>query len=443
MLLLAACTSGGGDAEPEREKGPGPIVDRVPSTTAPLVLATSPRRPPLDISLTLARRLIRGEVDDWSQLGEPPAPLTVTRNPARLSGPSSSAVAILRAHELVPTVRVVRVDGVHPLLEPDRYRPREPTGDPAPKVTTMTVVGDLMLGRRVRSVAAQAGDPGHQLRALTGHLRRADLTIGNLESTLSEAGAPTQGSDSFAAPPAVASELVDAGFDAVSLANNHAGDFGPAALVETVRRLRAAALPTFGAGRSARQAWAPVLLERHGVRFGFLGFNAIGETPDVADGGPGAVSIAMPPRTGPLDLGQLRRFQAAVRRLDQRADVVVVLPHWGSQYTHRPEPIQHRVARALVRAGADVVVGGHPHWVQGAELVGGRLVVHSLGNFVFDMDFMERTMEGLVLDLVFWDEHLVGVDYLPYRMDPDFTPRRATWEAAAENLAGFWAFTRF
>ncbi len=105
----------------------------------------------------------------------------------------------------------------------------------------------------------------------------------------------------------------------------------------------------------------------------------------------------MPPRTGPLDRADLAHVVAAVRRLEQRVDVVVVLPHWGTQYTHVAEPVQSRVGRRLVDAGADLVVGGHPHWVQGLERYGGAVIAHSLGNFVFDMDFMEQTMEGVTL----------------------------------------------
>jgi poly-gamma-glutamate capsule biosynthesis protein CapA/YwtB (metallophosphatase superfamily) len=273
-------------------------------------------------------------------------------------------------------------------------------------------------------------------------LAAADLTVGNLESTLSDNGEPTQpGDDSFSADPRVRTGLREAGFDALDLANNHTGDYGDTALVETVARLRRGGLSTFGAGRDPRQAWQPVILERNGVRFGFLAFNAIGETPEVAPGQPGAVSISMPPRTGPLDRGELRRFLAAVRRLAAQVDVVTVLPHWGTQYTERPEPIQGRVARALVAAGADLVVGGHPHWVQGASLVDDSLVVNSLGNFVFDMDFMEETQVGLVLETVFWGDQLMSAEFVPYRIGPDFAPRVVPYADADDVLDLFWRFS--
>jgi len=308
-------------------------------------------------------------------------------------------------------------------------------------VVTVTVVGDLMLGRRVGEIAEASGDLGLQLRPTQRRLSRADITVGNLESTLSKAGAPTQGDDSFAADPGAARVLAEVGFDVLSLANNHAGDYGGRALVQTVRRLRAAGVETFGAGRDERTARQPVVVERDGVRFGFLGFNAIGETPEAGPGQPGAVSVSMPPRTGPLDRAELRRFLSDVRRTARDVDAVIVLPHWGTQYTNRPEPIQRRVARRLVAAGADVVVGGHPHWVQGARLVDGSLVVHSLGNFVFDMDFMTQTMRGLILELTFRGDHIESTRLVPYEMDESFAPRVVPRSQAGQTLRLFREFS--
>jgi poly-gamma-glutamate capsule biosynthesis protein CapA/YwtB (metallophosphatase superfamily) len=315
--------------------------------------------------------------------------------------------------------------------------PTEPSSASGPRRdaprTTVTFVGDIMLGRGV--AAAHPDDPVAPLRPMRPLLHGSDLTVGNLESTLSDDGAPRQGDDSFAAVPQVVPAMGRLGVDALSLANNHTGDFGPAALLATVAAFRDTGVSAFGAGRDLRAAARPVVLERHGIRFGFLGFNAIGETPRATPGDPGALSVRMPPRTGPLDKTDLARVLGAVRRLDRRVDVVVVMPHWGTQYTHRVGPAQRFVGRRLVDAGADLVVGGHPHWVQGTERYRGATIAYSLGNFVFDMDFMQETTEGVALTATFRGDRLRRVELTPYRLDDRFAPRLVHGAAARRIVA--------
>ncbi len=291
------------------------------------------------------------------------------------------------------------------------------------RAVSVTVVGDIMLGRGVADVARAAGDPSAPLRPMAERLARADITVGNFESTLSDDGAPRQGDDSFSSPPSVLDGLRAAGFDVLGLANNHTADYGAPALVETLRRVRASGIEPLGAGRDRREAWRPVLVERRGVRVGFLAFNAIGETYRAKSESPGAASLRMDPRTGPLRPDELRRVQDRVRTLAERADVVIVLPHWGDQYTHQPVPDQRRVGRALLDAGATIVVGGHPHWVQDVQRHRGGFVVHSLGNFVFDMDFSQQTQEGVVLGLTFRAGALVRTRTTPYVIGDDYAPR--------------------
>jgi poly-gamma-glutamate synthesis protein (capsule biosynthesis protein) len=300
----------------------------------------------------------------------------------------------------------------------------EPPDRPAPRVT-VTVVGDIMLGRRVAEAAAAVGGPAAPLRVMAERLARADVTVGNLESTLSQAGQPRQGDDSFAAPPSVLRGLARAGFDVLGLANNHTGDYGRVALRRTVRTFDGTRIASVGAGADRREAWRPVVVERRGVRVGFLAFNAIGETWRAGRHSAGVASLRMQPRTGDIEPAELQHLAGRVRRLAARTDVTIVLPHWGDQYTHRPVPDQRRVGARLLRAGATVVVGGHPHWVQSVQRSRGRFVVHSLGNFVFDMDFMQQTQEGFVLDLTFRAGRLVATRPTPYVIGADFTPRPA------------------
>ncbi|HEX6937710.1 MAG TPA: CapA family protein [Actinomycetes bacterium] len=394
-----------------------------------------PSRGRLSLRSETVQALRAGELTDWRRLGSDPGPLRT--GSLREVRRDRSIVALVPATAVGPAVAVATVDGADPLRRPESY-PLTVPGEKLPPLTKVTVTGDVMLGRRVGDRLARVGDPAAALRPMAGRLAAADLTIGNLESTLSKAGAPRQGGDSFGAAPAVREGLRLAGFDVLSLANNHAGDYGARALVETVRRLRAAGFRPVGAGADIRTAARPVVTTRNGVRFGVVAFNAIGETPAAGRASPGVLQVRMQPRTGPLNRSDLDRVTRVVRGLRDRVDVVIVLPHWGAQYTHRTVRDQRLVARELVDAGADVVVGGHPHWVQGVEVRRGGFVAYSLGNFVFDMDFMRKTQEGILLELVFWGPALKSARLLPYVVGPDFAPRVARGARGDGILEDVW-----
>ena len=341
-----------------------------------MVVVGHATRPQLHLTRAQARRLISGQVARWHGLPSGSRPVDPTGHRRSRTPPRTLAVVPLRS------------SGTDGCRGPgDRSRP-----NPGPGRTPCDwlVVGDVMLTRGVPDAAAA-------LAPMARFLRQADLTVGNLESTLSTRGTPTQGSDSFGGGPDLIPPLRRAGFDAVSLGNNHAGDYGETALLDSVRALADSSIEPFGAGENTASASRPAVVERGGVRFGFVGFNAIGETPDGGTGGP---RRAHPPdaaedrTTGAVGHGP-RASRCTMNRPPGRRRRGA--PALGTQYTHRPEPVQRRVGRALARAGADLVVGGHPHWVQGVDVVGDVPLLHSLGNFVFDMDFMEQTMEGVVL----------------------------------------------
>jgi poly-gamma-glutamate synthesis protein (capsule biosynthesis protein) len=143
----------------------------------------------------------------------------------------------------------------------------------------------------------------------------------------------------------------------------------------------------------------------------------------------------MPPRTGPLNQADLGVLTRQIKALRAAADVVVVLPHWGQQYTHKPVPAQRTVAAALTRAGADLVIGGHPHWVQAVEYPPNKLIAHSLGNLVFDMDFSQQTQEGVLLELTYWGKTLKAARLTPYVIGADFSPRIVSGTRAEQILA--------
>lgn len=472
-LVLAACS---GETAPE---GAGEPVEQPTTATAgpttgatagrtgtpsvaqePLVLAVGATRPVEYVPVRAARRLLRTGVSTWAALGQtgedlrlltgglpeadavPGAELTDAATALRDVRRDPDALALVPASAVDPTVRVLTVGGVSPLRTPDRYPFQVATGIEPGTVVTTTIAGDVMLGRRVGDELERLGDPAAALRPMARRLAAADITVANLESTLSSDGIPTQGGDSFAADPAALEGLRLAGVDALSLANNHVGDFGEQALLKTLDRLDGAGFGRFGAGRDLSDARRPVVLEVDGVRTGFLGTDSIGESPAATPSSPGTNRLDMPPRTGPLDRVALQRVASDVRRLDRRVDTVVVMPHWGTQYTYVPEPIQRHVARVLARAGADLVVGGHPHWVQGWQMVDDTLVVHSLGNFVFDMDFSRETQEGVLLEVVTWDGRVMAADPVPYVIGADFAPRVAPAVRGSAIVDSVWSTSR-
>jgi poly-gamma-glutamate capsule biosynthesis protein CapA/YwtB (metallophosphatase superfamily) len=425
------------------------IPSRPPSTdySIPLVLAVHASRPMADVALADARRIITSGATRWSAIGQSGDRMRVVSTEDRRASEvlrevraSRTVLGVVPADAVDARVRVLTVGGRHPLKDPERYPLRIRSVRPVPEVTTLTAVGDIMLGRRVG--ARHRSDPGAPLKPLAKRLAGSEITVGNFESTLSAAGSPTQGGDSFAASPRVRPALRAAGFDLLSLANNHVGDYGERALRQTLDRFDSGGIKTVGAGRDLAAARRSVIIERNGVRVGFLAVDSIGETPAASRTRAGTNRLNMPPRTGPLNRSQLRRITSDIRALDSRVDTVVVLTHWGTQYTHRAESSQRIAARAFADAGADLVIGGHPHWVQGYEMAGSAVVVHSLGNFVFDMDFQTKTREGIFLEIVLWGGKVKAVEPVPYVIDGAFTPRLSKGDRARGILADLWRSSR-
>lgn len=281
------------------------------------------------------------------------------------------------------------------------YQREAPLASP---VVDIRAVGDVMLGRGVAK-AIEAYGPDHPFAEVRG-LLAGQLALGNLESPLSDRAEPLRpGPYRLPAPTHVADALARAGFAALSLANNHALDLGPAGLVESVSVLRAAGLRIIGVGADEGSAGKAVfvevgggaeIMEAEGLRVALLAFNDIHDPEDGPTEGEGWGRAWLNAQA----LDSVRQARAA-------ADVVVVMPHWGQEYAAWPNARQRAWAQALVDAGADLILGTHPHVLQPtailrAEEPSGRsaFVAYSLGNFVFDQGFSEETSRGVVLRLL-------------------------------------------
>jgi Bacterial capsule synthesis protein PGA_cap len=210
-----------------------------PTYSIPLALVVHATRPVADVSLAAARKVVSSGATRWSAVGQAGGRMRVlstderqARDVLREVRASRNVLGIVPADAIDARVRVLTVGGRHPLRDPEHYPLRIRSTRPVPEVTTLAAVGDIMLGRRVGD--RHHSDPGAPLKPLAKRLAAAEITVGNFESTLSTAGSPTQGGDSFAANPRVVPGLRAAGFDVLSLANNHVGDYGGGALRQTL-----------------------------------------------------------------------------------------------------------------------------------------------------------------------------------------------------------------
>jgi len=207
----------------------------------------------------------------------------------------------------------------------------------------------------------------------------------------------------FTFDQALEAGIHDAGVDLVSLANNHIRNAGSTGVLQTIANERAAGLILVGAGSTIETANAPTWFTVDGVRVAVLAFDAINL----------AANGATTSRSGaaPLDLARARADIRAARA--GGAQVVIVVPHWGVEYTSTPTATQRADAASLIADGADVVLGSHPHWAGAMEAIGDGLVVCSMGDFIFDLPRSEQTDEGLVVELTFLGAHLAPVDIHP------------------------------
>ena len=221
----------------------------------------------------------------------------------------------------------------------------------------LIAVGDVSLSGR------DGQDPFKHVARL---LRAGDIVFGNLECVLCNAGAEAEKEITLRADPARAGYLRQAGFDIVSVANNHITDFGPAGLEQTLAALREQGIRSVGATSSREYE----IIECKGIKVGFLAYCQ-------TDAG----NHHSEPLIRRIDRHTILEQVADLKR---RCDVVVVSLHWGVEYIHYPFPGQIQLARDLLRSGAALVLGHHPHVVQGIERIGRGLIAYSLGSFQFE-----------------------------------------------------------
>jgi poly-gamma-glutamate capsule biosynthesis protein CapA/YwtB (metallophosphatase superfamily) len=270
-------------------------------------------------------------------------------------------------------------------------RARAPgVGTSAPVAVTvrplrLASVGDINLGD-APGAAIAANGPRYPWTSVGDALRGADIAFGNLECAISEHGEPFPKQFNFRGTPAALAGLRRrSGIDVLNLANNHVGDFGPEATVDTVDAVERLGMRAVGAGPDLRRALAPQVVERLGLRVAFVGFSGIAPLEFAAGEASPGTAWASP-----------QAITEAVRAARRKADVVVATFHWGIERAAFETAEQRLLAQAAVAAGAQLVIGAHPHVLQPLRREGAALVAYSLGNFVFGAASADTTATGIL-----------------------------------------------
>jgi len=361
----------------------------------------------------------------------PPAPTTLpsiqaAATPAAITTRLTATPAALTTTTLTVTAS--------PIVLPSAST--TPGASPAAPIIHLLFTGDINPGRCPAQIALAHNDFTLPYQVVGEALRAADITIGSLDGALSDYSPPSPCPETMnlVGPARTVEGLQYAGFDVLTVAANHAKDCGlqgwncsDQTFRDTLANLRGAGIQPAGGGDNLAAALQPVILERQGVRFAFLGLTEVG---------PNTFAAADRPGTAPLSDQSLPAVLAAIGAARQAAEVVVVLPHWGVEYAEAPSANQRRWAGDMVAAGATLVIGNHPHVVQAVEEFpqGGHaapraVVAYALGNFVFDQGPW-RNRQGVLFEATFTGPALTSWQLRPIHIVSLYEP---IWPDAAES----------
>ena len=273
---------------------------------------------------------------------------------------------------------------------------------------TIIFAGDMNFDRRYANMNALAGRGGEITEALDEDIRNtmldADITMINNEFPYSDRGSPTPGKKfTFRADPSTVRYLTDLGVDIVGLANNHAYDHGPDALLDTFDTLSGANIRYVGAGHDLSEAMTPQYIEAGGMTIAFTAATQIErslppDTKEATDTDPGVLRTLDP-----------EKYLQVIEEADENADFTIVFVHWGTENEHMYEASQKELAEKYVEAGADLIIGAHPHVLQGFEYIEDVPVAYSMGNFWFN----SKTLDSCMIEAVVNEGELEELRFIP------------------------------
>ena len=450
--------------------------------TSDWALITNPRVPVEHVTHTQALGLLSGTINDWAAVGAPYS-IPVKRfglsslsapDGVQLSGATSAASysALLSALRATPgavaamptevvdwSVHHVGVDGFYPAqgrgtgaglgslpvrlyvsdalakpgADPSRIGANAHAGMASSQQTLdLVTVGDIMLGRGVLNQMRARNDYRFPYRAIKGELDAGDLRVGNLECMVTDLVQPPSDPSTFTfiCPTHGYDGLTYAGFDIVTLANNHSNGEGQTVFNDMRSGLTKQGIRHTGGGNNLAEATTPAIASAKGVRVAILSYDNIQPQGPFATEGSWGLA--------PIDASRLPGDIAAARK---NADLVIPYFHWGIEYTNDPTTYQQGIARAAIDAGADMALGNHPHWTQGIERYKSKLIIYSMGNFVFDQDWSEATMEGMLLHLYWRGGTLASVRFVPTKDVSRCQPKVMSHAEAVGVFGRMWQGT--
>ncbi len=279
---------------------------------------------------------------------------------------------------------------------------------------TFVAVGDIMLAHRLEPFIKKYG-PSYPYKYTAHIFKEADISFANLESPLSTKGEPVPDKEyTFRANPKVAEGLKEAGFDVLSLANNHILDYGEEALFETIEALDSKIIFHIGAGKNISSARKPVILKVKNKKFGFLAYSNTFPQRFWAEEDKAGTAY-----------GKFSSVKKDVKELKEKVDFLIVSFHWGNEEEISPQEYQRNLAHLAIDQGANIILGHHPHTLSGIETYGNGVIIYSLGNFAFG-SYSEKAKKSAIVRFYFSKDKLQKLEIIPisvYNKEIKFQPR--------------------
>lgn len=283
----------------------------------------------------------------------------------------------------------------------------------SPKVT-LIAVGDIMLSRDVASTMKRHNDYKYPFLKTADLLKTADITFGNLECAITPGKIIETNEMIFRADPQSVEGLNYAGFDILSLANNHTMNFGKEGIENTFKYLNESNIKFVGAGNNLKEAFEPKIFEVNGLKIAFLAY---------ADNYLVPASYQATENKPGIAFMNISKMQEDVKATKEKANFVIVSMHAGVEYSKEPNKNQINFAYNAIDAGADLVIGHHPHMVQKVEKYKNKYILYSLGNFVFDQMWSMETREGIIAKITFDKNGIKDIEFVPVLIENYSQPK--------------------